>query len=78
MKPFIIHFEPGLPPHGNPCIFLMWDGSLCEGFLQHENGHRMLTTYNLVAKSPEQIKLRAATGKVQAYAELTGHPRSAA
>ncbi|TXI24206.1 MAG: hypothetical protein E6Q67_03025 [Roseateles sp.] len=74
-----IEFTPGLPPQlTGPCIFLMWDGMLCEGTLHREGEHQMLTYYNLAApEAPEKITVRADTGKVQGYAPITGHPRAA-
>lgn len=75
-----IESTPGLPPAGEgPCIFLLWDGSLCEGVLHREEGRLMLTHYNLSSPgAPEKITMRADTGKVAAYARLTGHQRAAA
>lgn len=73
-----IDFTPGLPPPlTGSCIFLLWDGTLCEGTLHREGEHLMLTHYNQVAPgAPERITLRADTGKVQGYAPITGHTRA--
>lgn len=75
---FNIEFTPGLPPLGTgPCIFLMWDGMLCEGLLRQDGENLTLTHYNLSEPdSPEKITNRVGTGKVQAYARLTGHHRA--
>ena len=74
-----IEFTPGLPPPlTGACIFLMWDGMLCEGTLHHEGGRLMLTHYNLAApNAPEKIVVRADSGKVQGYTPITGHARVA-
>ena len=68
----------GLPlPSTGPCIFLMWDGMLCEGVLNHDGEHLMVTHYNLtIPGRPQKITQRADTGKVQGYALLTGHHRA--
>ena len=68
----------GLPPlTTGPCIFLLWDGMLCEGVLHREGEQLMLTHYNLSTPDrPEKITHRADTGKVQGYAQLTGHHRA--
>lgn len=73
-----IEFTPGLPPPSTrSCIFLMWDGMLCEGVLHREGEHLMITHYNLSEPGiPEKITVRADRGKVQAYAPLTGHVRA--
>lgn len=75
-----IEFTPGLPAPGEgTCIFLLWDGMLCEGVLHRVEGRLMLTHYNLSSPgAPEQITIRADTGKVQAFARLMGHKRAAA
>lgn len=75
---FNIEFTPGLPPLGTgPCIFLMWDGMLCEGVLCQDGETLTLTHYNLAEPdSPQKITHLVGTGKVQAYASLTGHKRA--
>lgn len=75
-----IELTPGLPRAGaGPCIFLLWDGMLCEGVLHRDGEHLMLTHYNLTSPgAPEKITMRADTGKVQAHVQLMGHKRAAA
>jgi hypothetical protein len=72
----LVEFQKGLPDHGDPCIFLLWDGSLCEGFLSKEGERRMLTTYSLAGPAPERITMRADGGKIQGFAELRGHQKA--
>lgn len=72
-----ISMTPGLPPTAaGPCIFLLWDGMLCEGTLHREGENLMLTHYNLTGApdAPQKITMRADTGKVVAHTPLTGHP----
>lgn len=61
-----IELTPGLPPHGEgPCIFLLWDGMLCEGGLHSDDQRLMLTHYSLSSSGePEKITIRADTGKL--------------
>ena len=75
-----IEFTPGLPPPlTGPCIFLMWDGMLCEGVLLREGAHQMLIHYNLTTPGrPDRIAVRADTGKVQGYAPIADRGRRAA
>lgn len=74
-----IEFTPGLPPPlTGACIFLMWDGMLCEGELIVKDGRRMLVHYNLAAPdAPERIEQRAEGGKVQGYAHIADRGRAA-
>lgn len=70
MGNFKIQFQSGLPAHGRPCIFLMSDGSLCEGFLHNEGDRLMLTTFNQSAPDgQERITTRADTGDIQGYSD---------
>lgn len=75
-----VQFTPGLPPQlSGACIFLLWDGSLCEGHLvrRGEADQPVLITYNLAdPERPERIELRAGPDKVQGYALLTGHGKA--
>jgi hypothetical protein len=73
---FHITFNAGLPPHGNPCIFLLWDGTLCEVHLQRDGDRLTLTTYNLAALcAPEKLCMAAGDDKIISYAELAGRGR---
>lgn len=68
-----ITFTPGLPPPlTGPCIFLLWDGTLCEGGLFHKGGRTWLVHYNFANPiAPERIEMPADGGKIQAYAPIS-------
>lgn len=74
-----IQFTPGLPPPlTGACIFLMWDGMLCEGVLVLKEGRHVLVHYNLAALgAPERIEQPADGGKVQGYALVADRGRAA-
>ena len=72
-----ISLTDGVPPHDGSYIFLLWDGSLVEGVLHHEDGRRLLTHYNLhIPYKPEPITHSADGGKIVAYAPLTDRGRA--
>lgn len=73
-----IEFTPGLPPPvTGTCIFLLSDGTLCEGVLHRDDGRLMLTTCNIAEPHSLEKITMPAEGKVQAYARNTGHQRPA-
>ncbi|MFK4705627.1 hypothetical protein ABIC83_002466 [Roseateles asaccharophilus] len=69
-----IAITPGLPPPlTGACIFLLWDGTLCEGALFQKDGRRWLVHYNFAKTAePERIEMPADGGKVQGYAPIAG------
>lgn len=69
-----IEMTAGIPGKNGPYIFLMWDGMLVEGVLHQQSGERLITHYDLtIPFKPEAITHRAETGKIIAYAPITGH-----
>lgn len=70
---FNIEFNPGLPPPlTGPCLFLMWDGSVCEGGLHTSDGRQWLVTHNYADPTqPQRIEIPADGGKVLGFAIST-------
>jgi hypothetical protein len=68
-----IEFTRGLPPAlTGPCIFLMWDGSACEGGLHTRDGRQWLVTHNYADPTrPQRIEIPADGGKVLGFALAT-------
>lgn len=79
-----INLTPGLPPPlAGACIFLMWDGTLCEGqIIRREDGRLVLVHYDLTAPhDPQRIEHSVDEGgkdKVQGYVRIADRGRSAA
>ena len=71
-----LNFTPGLPPVlSGACIFLLWDGSLCEGELIQRDGRHVLVHYNLAALGwPQRIEKVADRGAIQGYAAPIADP----
>jgi hypothetical protein len=71
-----IAFTDGPPPDDGPCVLLMWDGSLCEGYIERdvETGKRMVVTCNFT-KPREFIRFPLAQ-KVIAHTQITGHRKA--
>lgn len=65
-----IEFTAGLPPlHCGPCIFLMWDGSVCEGGLHTKDGRQWLVTHSYADPTlPQRVEIPADGGKVLGFA----------
>lgn len=74
---FQITLTPGLPPPlTGACIFLLWDGMLCEGELIKKDGRNVLVHYNLAAPgAPERIEHAADGGKVLGYTPIADRSR---
>lgn len=68
-----LDFTPGLPSAcDGPCVFLLWDGSICEGGLYLREGRRWLVTHNYAdPQRPERIEMPADTGRVLGFAVVT-------
>lgn len=57
---FALTFTKGLPPVGDgPNLYLMWDGSICEGALLVQDGQTVLRTTNSAGGRHEPFDIPA-------------------